>query len=118
MQFLADENFPYPSVQALRAAGLDVEAVQEMVPGIADTGVMDLAQRLERTILTFDRDFGELVFKYGLQPMAGIVYFRAVNYLPAAPADWLLTLLAGDQSLSFRQKFTTLTPEMSRQREY
>jgi len=118
MKFLADENFPYPSVHTLRAAGLDVVSIQEIAPSITDTNVIAVAQQAGRTILTFDRDFGELVFRDGLRPLAGVVYFRALDYRPAEPAQWLLALLTSDSELSFQRRFTTLTPEMSRQREY
>ena len=93
MQFLADENFPYPSVRLLRAAGLDVHSIQESAASITDPEVMALAIRLNRVILTFDRDYGELVYRYNHRPPAGIVYFRWDHYQPEEPGRFLLTLM-------------------------
>ncbi|RFP65758.1 hypothetical protein D0N36_07450 [Hymenobacter lapidiphilus] len=70
MGFLADDNFPYPSVRFLRAAGLDVYSIQESAASVADTEVMALAGQLNRTILTFDRDYGELIYRFNHRPPA------------------------------------------------
>jgi Domain of unknown function (DUF5615) len=37
MQFLANENFPLPSVRMLRQAGYDIGSITEDSPGIEDT---------------------------------------------------------------------------------
>ncbi len=60
---LADENFPIPSVRELRAEGYDVYAVAESDSSITDEQVIEKAITEERIILTFDKDFGELIFK-------------------------------------------------------
>ena len=93
MLFLADENFSYPSVHILRAAGLDVLAVQEEAPSIADTAVISLAIQTNRVILTFDRDYGELVYRYNYRPPAGVIYFRWESYRPEEPGEFVLALL-------------------------
>lgn len=64
MKFLANENFPLDSVIYLREQGFDVSAIGEDNPSITDPQVLEIAQREQRTILTFDRDYGELIFKY------------------------------------------------------
>jgi predicted nuclease of predicted toxin-antitoxin system len=65
VRFLADENVPLPSVDALSAAGHDVVWVARETPGLADPRVLDQARRENRILITFDRDFGELVFARG-----------------------------------------------------
>jgi predicted nuclease of predicted toxin-antitoxin system len=60
MRFLANENFPGTAVTALIAAGHDVMWVRNAAPGMSDPDVLAWAARDERTILTFDKDFGEL----------------------------------------------------------
>jgi hypothetical protein len=40
MRFLADENFPLPSVSRLREAGHDVAAIASEEPGIPDEQVL------------------------------------------------------------------------------
>ena len=72
MIFLANENFPLPSVFLLRKAGYDITSVAVDNPSVSDVMVMQLAIHENRTILTFDRDYGELVFKHGHRPPAGV----------------------------------------------
>ncbi|MBK7937048.1 MAG: DUF5615 family PIN-like protein [Lewinellaceae bacterium] len=81
-------------LKVLRGAGFDVAFVAEDARSIKDRQVMEIAIESNRTILTHDRDYGELVFKYGYRPAAGVIYFRMKNYLPAEPAQVLLGLLS------------------------
>ncbi|MFZ5971419.1 MAG: DUF5615 family PIN-like protein [Bacteroidota bacterium] len=64
MKFLANENFSIKSVLYLREKGFDVSAIGLDNPSTQDEAVMNLASLEDRTILTFDRDYGELIFKY------------------------------------------------------
>ena len=66
MKFLADENFPLPSVRRLREAGHDVAAIAAEEPGLQDEQVLSRAFREERIILTFDRDYGRFLYEVGL----------------------------------------------------
>jgi predicted nuclease of predicted toxin-antitoxin system len=61
MRFLADESCDFAIVRALRAAGHDVVAVAERLPGAEDQAVIDLAAQDERILLTEDKDFGQLI---------------------------------------------------------
>ncbi len=51
-------------------------------PGVSDLEVLSTARSEERTILTFDKDFGELVFRQGVAVPSGVLLFRV---LPASP---------------------------------
>ncbi len=62
MRLLANENFPTSSVDLLRRAQHDVSSIAEESPGIKDDAVLARAVQQERLILTFDRDYGELIF--------------------------------------------------------
>jgi len=75
--FLANENFPRHSVILLKNAGFEVVGIAEQSPGIADSGVLTLACINNMVILTFDRDYGELLFRYKQSKPAGVIYFRA-----------------------------------------
>jgi len=96
MKFLANENFLIAGVRVLRNAGLDVAFIGEDSPSIKDWEVIEIAISTHRTILTHDRDYGELVFKHGYRPEKGIVYFRMKDYLPEEPALLFLQLLANE----------------------
>jgi len=90
---LANENWPRPALLALRDAGLDVEAVAETMPGARDADVLRRAAHAARWLLTFDRDYGELVFARLVPPPPAIVYLRQGSYAPTWPADVVRALL-------------------------
>lgn len=116
MRFLADENFSGNSVRLLQQHGHDVLQVPLPDQGSPDEWVMQSAAAQARTILTFDRDFGDLVYHFGYPPpAAGIVFFRAKTFAPTDPARWLLRLI--ELPMTFHGFFTTVTPELTRQRE-
>ena len=48
----------------------------EECPGVADEEVAALCAEHQRILLTFDKDFGELIFRHGLPAGAGVVLFR------------------------------------------
>jgi predicted nuclease of predicted toxin-antitoxin system len=73
---LADENFPLVTIKALVAAGYDIQSIATDHPGLDDRAVLALARRTGRRLLTFDSDFGDLVFFCGEPPPPAIVYFR------------------------------------------
>ena len=76
MKILANENFPALAVQALRSAGHDVLWARTDMPGEDDTRVLQRAQDDSRLVLTFDKDFGELAFRFGLPAACGVILFR------------------------------------------
>ena len=52
------------------------------MPGEADDVILKRAQAEERVVVTFDKDFGELAFRYGLPADCGIVLFRLQTHSP------------------------------------
>jgi predicted nuclease of predicted toxin-antitoxin system len=76
MRILADENFPQDAVRALRRRGHDVAWVAADARGSSDVHVLERAQAESRILVTFDKDFGELAFQWGLPASSGIVLFR------------------------------------------
>ena len=73
---LADENIPAAVVAGLRAAGYDVLALAEYAPGTPDRAVLALARKLERCLLSFDGDFGDLIFRDGEAAPAAVYFLR------------------------------------------
>jgi len=76
MRFLANENFLFDAVEALRQNGHDVTWIRVDSPGISDPEVLSRAQSESRILSTFDKDFGELAFRTKLPATAGIILFR------------------------------------------
>jgi predicted nuclease of predicted toxin-antitoxin system len=92
MRFLTNENFPLASVRALRAAGHDVVSILEGWSGAADPAVLERAVRESRVLVTFDRDYGELVYRRNLPAPSGILYLRFAPQDPDEAAKILLEL--------------------------
>lgn len=88
LKLLADENFPLPVIQSLIDAGYDVLSIAEISPGINDRSVLSLARETGCGLLTFDVDFGDLVFSHGVEPPVAILYFRLYPII----LDELLTI--------------------------
>jgi predicted nuclease of predicted toxin-antitoxin system len=76
MRLLLDENISSWAAHELSQAGHDVLRVAEVSPSVDDEGVLALARDDSRTLVTFDSDFGDLIFKVGLKPPPGIIYLR------------------------------------------
>ncbi len=112
---LADENFPIASVRRLRSVGIDVVAIVEETPGATDAQVLQRAEQEQRIILTFDRDYGELIFRHRLGRPVGVVYFRYVPQTPQEPGEHLLQLLA-TPGLALAGYFSVVDRERLRQR--
>ncbi len=91
MRFLADENLPGAAVAALVQSGHDVAWVRQSAPGSTDAEVLAWAARERRTLLTFDKDVGELAGNAALPTSCGVVLFR----LPMARASNAGQRLAG-----------------------
>lgn len=96
---LANENFPAAAIRKLRAAGMDVVAVVDAMRSASDRDVMAYARREQRWIVTFDRDYGDLIFREGLLPPPAILFFRQEPYPPERPADIVLAMLAEPRQL-------------------
>lgn len=84
MRLCADENVPGDAVAELRRRKHDVLWIRESAPGSADEAVLATAQTEARLLVTFDKDFGELVFQRGVGASRGIVLFRITLSSPAA----------------------------------
>jgi predicted nuclease of predicted toxin-antitoxin system len=82
---------------------------------IEDSEVLAWAVSEQRVILTFDRDYGELIYKLGLLPPSGVIYLRYQPLNPIEPAEQLLRLLKVEK-LQFEGRFTVVDRSQVRQR--
>lgn len=97
MKLLANENFPLKSILYLKSRGFDISSIGLDNPGVEDNNVMDIAINEERTILTFDPDYGELIFKHNYKPKKGVIYLRLDQYKPEEPGKIIEQLLAKNE---------------------
>ena len=63
----------------LSGEGIDIKSVSIISPGIEDVHVLEMAYREKRVLITFDTDFGELVFKRKLKS-SGVILLRIHPY--------------------------------------
>jgi len=98
VRILADENLDGPIVAWLREEGHDVLWIAELRPGLPDDKVINEAEASDRILVTFDLDFGGLVFRGGHRA-GGIVLLR----LRAQTSSELLQLFA-DRWAGINQK--------------
>jgi len=119
-RILLDENMPRAVAERLAAAGHDVQSVATSTAGINDRAVLDLARRSNRWLLTFDSDFGDLVFHKGEAPPPVIVYFRLHPIVEVDVLMLALRALADDATAGFtvvtrdgtrRRPFATVAPD-------
>ena len=94
MRLCANENLPEECILRLRQSGHDVLWIREARPGIPDTEVLALAHAEGRLLITFDKDFGELVFRSGAKASHGIVLFRIPQPSASAVATKVVAVLA------------------------
>jgi predicted nuclease of predicted toxin-antitoxin system len=98
MRLLADENFPLPTVEALRQAGHDVFWVRTDAPGTADAALLDLAEVDGRVLLTLDKDFWQIAIQRR-QPLerSGVILFRVHPATPRNVTPLVLRTMETDQ---------------------
>ena len=113
MKFLANENVATASVALLRKTGFDVCHVAEDCPGGQDADILELARRRDRIVITFDRDYGELVFKLNKPRPVGVIYLRFDPLWPTEAGE-ILAGLIGDVPLE--HYFTVVERNRLRQR--
>ena len=102
MKCLADENFPGPAARALRERGDDVRWVAEESPGATDEEVIDLVAADQRILLTFDKDFGEIVRRHRLPRECGIILFRLRTASPEEAVAEVLKALSAERDWAGR----------------
>ena len=80
LRFLADESCDFGVVRALRDAGFDVFAVNEIMNRSDDHDLIEQANREARILITEDKDFGWLVFASHLDS-PGVILIRFPGHL-------------------------------------
>jgi len=65
---------------------LDITSVSEASPGLSDRAIIEQANRENRIIVTFDKDFGELIFRER-QKVKGLILLRIAPSSPEHIAE-------------------------------
>lgn len=96
VKFLADENIPASLIYYLREEGFDVKDVKEAkLFGLKDSQILNLAGNESRVVITYDKDFANLLNNHS-RKHNGVVLLRFANNLPSAIMEKLLPILKLD----------------------
>jgi predicted nuclease of predicted toxin-antitoxin system len=77
MRLLGDENFPQRFLKELRAEGHDVTSALTNHRGTPDKGLLEIAERESRILLTLDKDYLKLMARRRTPlKSAGVILFR------------------------------------------
>ncbi len=76
-----------------------------------------MAKKEDRLILTFDKDYGRLIFRYNIQDPPAVVFFRLKGDNPLFAGNYLL-ILVKSQGFRFENHFTVIETAGIRQRKY
>ncbi len=90
-------------------------SVSEEHAGMRDADVLKRAVKEKSIILTFDRDYGALIFKHPKLIPEGLVYFRFDPPTPAEPAIILINIMR-QKNINFLGHFTVIEEDKIRQR--
>jgi predicted nuclease of predicted toxin-antitoxin system len=111
MKFLADENISSKVVGKLRNKGIDIVSVKEFASGISDESVLELANKQKRVVITFDDDFGELIYGRKLRAQ-GIILLKFVPKSSQQIVDTITNVLATQAQIEGH--FVTVTEKRIR----
>ena len=109
MRFLIDENI-FPNITSyLRSLGHDVKSIQEEgLFRITDDKIVHMAKDEDRTIITFDKHFGNVI-KYPPSDTAGIIHIRIHPHLLHDVLTAIGNLLKKYESPTFSGKLIVLS---------
>ena len=71
-----------------------MEAVKDLSPGAADEDILARPDIATVVLITYDRDFGDLIFNQGHPAPAALIYTRLSRAEPTFVAERLLAILA------------------------
>ena len=114
MRVIANENVTGTVVRKLRQQGHDVLSVKESMQGANDRSILQRAETEQRLVITQDKDFGELAYRYQLPASCGIVLFRLSGEDPSADNQRMFEVIEGRSDWTGR--FSVVTDSRIRMR--
>ncbi len=117
IKLLTNENIPLSCVHLLKEMGYDVIHTGFEFPGVTDEDIIQFSELESRTIITFDRDYSDLIFKQGFKPSGGVIFLRINDYAPDELAKLLSDVLKMKE-IRFSNMFTVIDNHGIRQRKF
>jgi predicted nuclease of predicted toxin-antitoxin system len=112
--FIADESVDRQVVLALRTEH-DVLYIAEENPGLTDERVLALCEKRAAVLITADKDFGELVFRFRKNHY-GVVLCRMSGMTPREKAA-IVREIFNKHINEFKGNFTVITKDRTRIRK-
>jgi predicted nuclease of predicted toxin-antitoxin system len=112
MRFLANENISTRVILGLRNLGHDVLSAKESMPSASDEKILIHAESENRIVVTHDKDFGELAYRWGLPPGGGIILLRLQKRSPESDNLRILDALQSD--IKWEGHFSVVTDNQIR----
>jgi predicted nuclease of predicted toxin-antitoxin system len=95
MRILANENIAGTVIRMLREHGHDMLSAKESMRSEPDEAVLARAQAETRLVVTQDKDFGELAFRWGLEASCGVILFRLSGSTPEQDNQRMIEVIEG-----------------------
>jgi len=114
MKFMMNENVSGTVIRCLRDRGHDVCSVKESMRAAPDEAVLARAQAEARLVVTHDKGFGELAFRFGLPASCGVILFRLSGADPGADNRRVLETL--ETRKDWAGHFAVVTDDRTRMR--
>lgn len=108
MRLLIDANVSVRIVAHLRVDGHDVASIRESDHNAADETILRQAVRERRSVITYDKDFGDLVFEAGMTH-CGVILIRAKDETYLSHAKLLKDFLQQRSEKEIQENFWVLT---------
>ena len=113
MRLLLDANISTRLVAPLQEMGHDVVSQLQENPNAADVDILKRAHMEQRIVITYDKDFGELVFKHDAGHF-GVILLRTRNESYSTQLATLQEFLNHHTEDEIQEHFWVLTESVSR----
>ena len=112
MKLVADECVDFGIIRELRRNGVEIYSILEEIASIKDKTVLEIANEKGWLLLTEDKDFGELVFRFKL-PNHGVVLVRIIGLDRSIKISRVVALIL-DHYEQLQNAFTVISNEKTK----
>jgi predicted nuclease of predicted toxin-antitoxin system len=116
MRFLIDECVADEIGRQLRQKGHNVAFVREIALSANDIDILPLGIKLERIIVTYDFDYGDLIFRDGVRSLGVIIIVQDFGIEDVSSRDATITAKIDELRDSLVGTLTTIGQKRFRQR--
>lgn len=107
MKFLTDENIASLVVSMIRKRGFNVKDIkEERLYGFDDKKIIELANKEKRIIITYDKDFAELINN---RKHNGVVLIKSRKQSPENVAEILIKFLSSNFKEKIKENLVIVT---------